>query len=53
MEDKPEASIPFATGGIVTGTLHGVMGCMRGYACRLIPPKRDEPEPYDERETNP
>ena len=54
MEDKPEASIPYA-GGIVHGS-HGVIACTCGWAGYLIPPKRHEaatPEPYDERESNP
>jgi hypothetical protein len=56
MEDKPESSIPFATGGIVKGPLHGVIACSCGGAGYLIPPKRtqdDTIEPYDERESSP
>ena len=56
MEDKPEAHIPYVTGGIVKGPLHGVIACGSGGVGYLIPPKRHEasvPEPYDERESQP
>lgn len=31
----------------------GVIGCGCGQLGYMIPPKRDESEPYDERESNP
>lgn len=53
MEDKPEAQISYATGGIVHDS-HGVIRCTCGGIGYLIPPKQGEaPEPYDERESNP
>ena len=56
MEDKPEAHIPYVTGWIVKGPLHGVIACGCGGVGYLIPPKRTQDEtvePYDERESNP
>lgn len=56
MEDKPEASIPYATGGGMVKESLGTIGCACGCVGYLIPPKRDEasmPEPYDERESQP
>lgn len=55
MDDQSEAHIPYATGGVVNGSL-GTIGCACGCVWYLIPPKRDDAdtsEPYDERESNP
>lgn len=52
MEDKPEASIPYA-GGIVHGS-QGVICCSCGGMGYMIPPKQDDlADMYDERESNP
>ncbi len=62
-DDTADELKEFATGGIVTGPLHGVIGCGCGQLGYLIPPGRyrvnddgsceKESEPYDERESNP
>ena len=55
MDDQSEAHIPYATGGVVNGSL-GTIGCACGCVGYLIPPKLHEasaPEPYDERESQP
>lgn len=53
MDDPSEAHIPYATGGIVNGSL-GTIGCACSALGYLVLPKQDETlEPYDERESNP
>lgn len=53
MEGKPEAHIPYATGGIVNGSL-GTIYCACCSVGHLIPPKQDDmADMYDERESNP